>query len=178
MKLVETDTPHEEPESEVTPPRPEHRRVAVSALLTISVLTATVVTIYLVFPKRNNQLMTRAFEFHRSDAAFDLNKPKQQELATFALGVLGKVPFPEGKHEILGVTATRILSYPAVMVRYKVGGRPVSLVVSRARDTVPRRYRRTKGAFKIESWRKQEWTFVAVGAAERPDDWHAAMGVP
>jgi len=179
MKLVETDTEGPDRDTpDVSAPRPEHRRVAVSAVLTILVLVGTVVTIYMVFPKRDNQLMTRAHEFHRTSGSYDLDQPKREQLATFALGILGKVPWPDDKLKIIGVTSGAILDFPAVMVRYEIGGRAVSLVVQRARDTPPRRHTRTRGDHRSESWRVQKWTFVAVGPAKDPDDWQKAIGVP
>lgn len=183
MKLVETDTkgPGDEeeelPEPPATPPRPPHRRVAVSALLTLSVLVATVVTVYVVFPKRDNQQISRALEFHREPGTFDLVKPSREKLLVFGLGLLGRVPWPEASVPIEGVRADTIVGFPAVMVRYRVNGQPVSLVVQRARDTPPRRHSRSSGELQAESWRVERWTFVAVGAADT-DDWQRVMEVP
>jgi len=183
MKLVETDTAGpgdhevEEPEPRPTPPRPPHRRVAVSALLTLTVLVATVVTVYMVFPKRDNQQISRAFEFHRDPGSFDLPEPTREKLVIFALGVLGPVPWPEASVAIEGVKADTIVGLPAVMVRYRIKGQAVSLVVQRARDAAPRRYSRRSGELRAESWRVKRWTFVAVGPADN-DDWPRVMEVP
>ena len=101
MKLVEAEAPgphDDEDEGEavvVTPPPPLHRRVSVSLLFTLTVLVGTVVAIYMVFPRRDNVLVTAAIAQHRQPPSWDLAQPTAAELRAWAIGVVGKeVPLP------------------------------------------------------------------------------------
>jgi hypothetical protein len=183
MKLVETDTatPADDVEEEIaTPPRPEHRRVSVSLLFTLLVLVGTVTTIYLVFPERHNALIEAATAAHTSSEELELASPTQAELRAFALALLGReVPWPELRPgvELVGVHATSVLNRPAVLVKYRVDGAPVTVLVQRPRDALPQIHRRTEDGIYSVSWRRGKLTFIAVGPADEPG-WRELFGAP
>ncbi len=189
MKLVESDRrgPNDSDEDieTTTPPRPEHRRVSVSLLLTASVLIGTVVAIYLVFPERHNALLTRGLELHNSPPAFQLEMVSQNELRDWSVklfeGTSHRVPWPElkgGGVELLGVANESILARRAALARYRLGDHEMTLVVLRARDAPPRTHQRNEGAISAVSWRKGRWTFVAVGQAEHRKTWGQLVDAP
>ena len=178
MKLVESeiDGPGRigEDAEKATPPRPEHRRVSVSLLFTASVLVGITAAIYLLFPERHNLLLTRSIELHRDPPAFQLERPSQALLGKWGASILGRsnrdVSWPSldthgGQVAALGAAPISILKRPAALVRYRVDGSEMTMVVQRARDVPPRTHRRTDGAEQVISWRKGPWTFVAVGNA-------------
>lgn len=180
MKLVETDIPHGDEEvSEVPrPPRPERRRVYVSLALTLGVLAATVVAVYLAFPARNNELVTEALEAHRTPGAYQLERPSPAELKAWTVGVVGgSVPWPADL-EVIGTWQIRILRRPAALVRFSVEGDEVTLMAMRAWDAPPRKYRRHDGDELAVSWRRGPWTLVAIGPAARAERWKASLHVP
>jgi anti-sigma factor RsiW len=187
MKLVETDTtgPPEveavEDETVKTPPRPEHRRVSVSLLLTVAVLAGTVVTIYSVFPERHNALMTAAIEAHHGAEPFELAAPSPSQLVAWSTALLGKdVPWPDlaPDVEIVGVRALMVLNRRAAMVRYRIAGDPVTVVVQQPRDTPPRKHHRRDGDDLCLSWRSHKWTFIAVGPVASAHRWAEFFGAP
>jgi hypothetical protein len=183
MKLVETDIPHGDEEvAEVPrPPRPEHRRVYVSLLVTMTVLVATVVAVYVAFPKRDNALLTSAVHAHRSGGPFQLERPTPDQLKAWTVGVVGgDAPWPEPAEaaEVVGTWQIVVLRRPAALVRYQVGDVPVTVLATRTRDVPPRRYRREDNGQLARSWRTGPWTLIAVGPAESADDWTQALGVP
>lgn len=153
-----------------------------SGVLTLAMLVATVVTVYLVFPRRDNQLMTRTTEMHRSAAPFDLDRPNAAELAAWSAGVLEKggvpLPAPGADVEVIGATATEITRRRAAMVRYAIRGIPVTLVVQRARDAPPRMFRRTDGADTVISWRASKFTVAAIGPTATAQTWAPIVGAP
>src|SRR3954471_20332579 len=112
MNLVEAEDvgPVEGDAPLVTPPRPPHRRVSVSLLFTLTILTGTVVAIYLAFPARHNVLMTEAIEQHHDAApAWDLPAPSPVELRAWAIGLLGKdPPLPAATAKVLGARRIEI----------------------------------------------------------------------
>ena|SRR5687767_372589 len=180
MKLVETDSPHGDEEvAEVPrPPRPERRRVYVSLLLTLGVLAATVVAVYLAFPKRNNELVTAALDAHRAGGPYQLERPTPPELKAWTVGVVGgAVPWPTDL-EVVGTWQIRILRRPAALVRFAVEGQEVTLMAMRAWDAPPRKYRRHDGDELAISWRRGPWTLVAVGPAAGVERWKASLHVP
>lgn len=178
MKLVETDTEGPEPVAVTTPPRPEHRRVAVSFFLTAFVLVATVVTVYALFPERHNALLTRSIEVHQENKP-DIPALTASEVAAWSAGLLGNgVPWPEGDFKILGVRRVRVLNRNVAAVHYEAGPDRVTILAQRARDTPPRKHRRRTGDLMAVSWRKGRWTLIAVGPAETIGTWGAAFGVP
>jgi hypothetical protein len=180
MKLVEPEIPHGDEEvAEIPrPPRPERRRVYVSLALTLGVLAATVVAVYLAFPKRNNELVTEALEAHRNPGRFQLERPSAAELKAWTVGVVGgSVPWPSNL-EVIGTWQIRILRRPAALIRFSVGGDQVTLMAMRAWDAPPRKYRRHDGDDLAVSWRRGPWTLVAVGPAAHADSWKAPLHVP
>jgi hypothetical protein len=180
MKLVEPEIPHgdEEVSEEPRPPRPERRRVYVSLAVTLGVLAATVIAVYLAFPARNNELLTEALEAHRTPGRFQLEKPSPAELKAWTVGVVGSsVPWPSNL-EVIGTWQIRILRRPAALVRFLVGGDEVTLMAMRAWDAPPRKYRRHDGDDLAVSWRRGPWTLVAVGPAAKADLWKAPLDVP
>lgn len=183
MKLIETEIEHETddeegPPPQPAPPRPEHRRVYVSLLLTFSVLVATVVAIYAVFPKRDNELVEEAIAAHRDPGASELTAPSAAELDAWTLGVLGQVPWPDVEGDILGARSLTVLQRKVALVRYRIGGDVVSLLAARARDAPPRTHRRREGELYAVSWRRGRFTLVAVGPASSARRWSAALGAP
>jgi hypothetical protein len=182
MKLVETDSPHGDEEvAEVPrPPRPERRRVYVSLALTMTVLVATVAAVYFAFPKRDNELVHAALDAHREGGPYELDHPTRAEVGAWSMGVVGqKVPWPDGAGlEVVGTRRLQVLRRPAALVRYRADQDEVSVMVLRARDAPPRKYRRADGDDLAVSWRRGPWTFVVVGPTARADTWKRSFGVP
>ena len=177
MKLVESDIP-DKPTGELPKPRPPRRRVAVSLLFTISVLVGTVVVIYAVFPKRNNEVLTIAIEHHKAPLEFDLRGPSRGELVAWSIGVHAKrVPWPalDDDVAVVGAYNTRIFRQPVSLVRLDVGGDPVTLMALKVRDTPRRRRKSVDGDLIAQSWRVKKWTFVAVGPRETRDRWRLVV---
>ena len=186
MKLVDTDQvgPQEIEEAppHATPPRPEHRRVAVSFLFTLAVLVGTVVTVYTVFPARHNVLVTTALAEHRrAPQEWELERPRPAELASWSIGVLGgRPPLPEASSgiDVVGARAIDVLDRRAAVIGYRIGGGDVTLIVQRAHDVPPRRISRDDGDDRVESWRDKKWTIVVVGPTSSVATWAPFLGVP
>jgi hypothetical protein len=183
MKLVEAEStgPVEGDAAQVTPPRPPHRRVSVSLLFTLTVLVGTVVTIYAMFPARNNVLVTEAIERHReANPTWDLSAPNPAELRAWVIGVVGKgVPLPgEGTPVTLAITGARrldILNRAAALIRVRVGDDDVTYLVQHARGLAPERSERQDGGLRAVAWRKGPFTIVTVGADATAPTWRAAF---
>jgi hypothetical protein len=183
MKLVEAEStgPVEGDDASVTPPRLPHRRVSVSLLFTLTVLIGTVVTIYAVFPVRNNVLVTEAIERHRdASAAWDLVAPSAAELRAWMIGVVGKdVPLPgEGTAvtpAVIGASRLRILNRAAAVIRVRIGGDEVTYLVQHARGIAPEHSERADGELRAVAWRTGPYTVVAVGADATAAGWRAAF---
>jgi hypothetical protein len=184
MKLVEAEStgPVEGDAALVTPPRPPHRRVSVSLLFTLTVLVGTVVTIYAMFPARNNVLVTEAIEHHReANPTWDIAAPTLAELRAWVIGVdIGKdVPLPgEGTPAtpaIIGARRLEILNRTAALIRVRVGDDDVTYLVQHARGIAPERSQRKDGALRAVAWRKGPFTIVAVGADATAESWRAAF---
>ncbi|HEU4732679.1 MAG TPA: hypothetical protein VFT22_32510, partial [Kofleriaceae bacterium] len=147
MKLVEAEStgPVEGDAALVTPPRPPHRRVSVSLVFTLTVLVGTVVTIYAMFPARNNVLVTEALERHRdASPAWDLVAPGPAELRAWAIGVVGKDPPLPGEGTasgppVVGAARLQILNRAAALIRIRIGGDEVTYLVQHARGIAPDR---------------------------------------
>jgi hypothetical protein len=182
MRLVETDIQRDDDVGHVTtPPRPEHRRVYTSLLFTFSVLAATVTAVYVLFPPRDNELLTVALANHRSQGNFEITAPGDNELLAWGVGAVGRgAPFPSGSPEVslVGVRTVRILNRPAAMARYEMSGQPISYFVMRAHDAPPRRYQRQEGDVQVVSWRRGRWTLVAAGPADTRPAWAKFVGAP
>ncbi len=187
MKLVESDTRGPEDEIEIeedghpSPPRPEHRRVSVSLIFTLLVLTATVVTIYTVFPERHNALMEAALDAHQeTDWKPNLDHPGPAELHAWGLALLGvEVPWPKSGSgiEVVGARATSVLNRVAGIVRYRIGDQRVTILVQRPREPVPRTERRHDGDLLCVSWRRGKLSFTAVGPKDA-DHWRTVLHAP
>lgn len=180
MNLVEAEAvgPIEGDEPRVTPPRPPHRRVSVSLLFTLSVLTGVVVTIYLVLPARHDEIVTEAVRQHRAtDQTWDLEAPSAPELRAWAIGVVGKgVPLPHEATQIVGARRIEVLRRGAALIRLQVGGEHVTYLVQHSRGIAPSGVDRADGDLRAVAWRKGKYTFVAVGSQAHVRDWVAAIG--
>jgi len=180
MNLVEAEAvgPIEGDEPRVTPPRPPHRRVSVSLLFTLSVLIGTVVAIYTLLPARHDEIVTEAIRQHRAtDQTWDLEKPTAGELRAWAIGVVGKgVPLPMESTEIIGARRIVIVHRDAALIRLQVGGEPVTYLVQHSRGIAPERVDRTDGDLRALAWRKNKYTFVAVGSQSTQASWVAVVG--
>jgi len=178
MKLVESEIP-DHPTGSAPKPNPPRRRVAVSLMLTVSVLTATVVIVYTVFPKRHNEVLSVAVEHHREPRAAELESPSRGELIAWSVGLHDKpVPFPQIPEgvQVDRAYALRIFKRPVALVRLVVSGQPVTLMAMQARDVPPRRRRSVDGDLLAQSWREGKWTFIAVGNQSSAKDWQAVVG--
>lgn len=186
MKLVEAEAtgPVEGDAALVTPPRPPHRRVSVSLLFTLTVLIGTVVTIYVVFPVRNNVLVTEAIARHRdASPAWDLAAPDASALRGWMIGVVGKdAPLPGdgaiARPATLGARQLRILNRAAALLRVEVGGDEVSVLVQHARGIAPDHSERVDGELRAVAWRRGPFTIVAVGPDATAASWRAALRAP
>jgi hypothetical protein len=179
MKLVEAEStgPVEGDAALVTPPRLPHRRVSVSLLFTLTVLVGTVVTIYAMFPARNNVLVTEAIERHReAGPTWDLVAPNLAELRAWVIGVVGKdVPLPGEGTSVIGAARLRILNRAAALIRVRVGDDEVTYLVQHARGIAPDRSERQDGELRAVAWRKGTFTIVTVGADATAARWRAAF---
>ena len=177
MKLVEAEAPgphDDEDEGEavvVTPPPPLHRRVSVSLLFTLTVLVGTVVAIYMVFPRRDNVLVTAAIAQHRQPPTWDLAQPTAAELRAWAIGVVGKeVPLPAAD-SIVGASEVRVLDRRAAVVRLTVAGSEVTYLVQHLRGIVPKKTERTDGDLAAHAWRRGPFMIVVAGPAQSAAAW-------
>jgi hypothetical protein len=179
MKLVEAESegPIEGEDAVFTPPVPPHRRVSISLLFTLTVLTGTVVAIYLVFPARHNVLLTEAIAQHGREQTWDLTAPTPAELRAWAIGVVGKdAPLPEiapaGAREI------EVLDRRAALMRLAVGGDAVTYLVQRARGIGPARAERIEGDLLAVAWRRGKFACVVVGPRGTSAAWLVPFGSP
>jgi hypothetical protein len=182
MKLVETDAALavEDVPEVPRPPRPEHRKAYVSLLVTGAVLVGTVLVVYLLFPKRDHEVMGSAIEYHRDPGELELTRPSEPELVAWTIGVLGRpVPWPSGEGlTIEGVRGLRLLRRPAAMVRYRLGDQPVTLVAMVPWDQPPRIITIDDDDERAVWWRAGKWTMVAVGPIASEATWRPAVGAP
>jgi len=173
MSLVEAEStgPIEGDDEIVTPPRPPHRRVSVSLLFTLTVLTGTVVAVYLLFPTRDTVMMKEALQRHRDTTpAWDITTPTPRELRAWAIGVLGKnPPLPEG--EILGAREVEVLSHRAALLQFELDREPITYLVQWTRVIAPGHAERTDGDLRAIAWRQGPYTCVAVGAEATAKTW-------
>lgn len=188
MKLIEAEITGPGEESEVEPPprprppRPAKRRVSVSLVLTLIVLVATVAAVYLIFPARHNALIEAGFELHREpEPELELERPSDRELTAWGVAAMGRdVPWPaqaEGV-SVVGLRTASVLNRRVAVVHYLIHGDPVTVLVQRPREAVPRTLRRTDDDLKAVSWRSQKLTFVAVGPEASFDRWAPVVGAP
>jgi hypothetical protein len=176
MKLVEAEAegPIEGEVAVVTPPRPLHRRVSISLLFTLTVLTGTVVAIYLVFPARHNVLLTEAIAQHQGEQAWDLPSPTPAELRAWAIGVVGRdAPLPA--IPTAGVREIEVLDRRAALMRVAVGGDEVTYLVQRSRGIIPARTERVDGDLLAVRWRRGKFSCVVVGPKATSQAWLGAF---
>jgi len=173
MKLVEAEStgPVEGDDALVTPPRPPHRRVSVSLMFTLAVLTGTVVAVYAFFPARHNVLVTEAIELHREPPAWDLAAPSPAELHAWAIGVIGRdVPVP-AVTSIVGAHRIQLFNRNAAVVRFAIDGNEVTYLVQHVRGIPPEQVDRSDGDLRAVEWTKGPFACVAVGPAATSASW-------
>jgi len=179
MSLVEAEAtgPVEGDAPLVTPPRPPHRRVSVSLLFTLTVLTGTVVAIYVTFPARHNVLMTEAIKHHRTrEPAWDLTSPSATELRAWAIGVVGKgAPLPGPGATVIGARRVELFKRDAAVLGMRVGSDEVTYLVQRARGVAPDHAQRDEGKLRAIEWRTGPFTCIAVGPDATATTWRAAF---
>jgi hypothetical protein len=175
MKVIEAEVtgPVEGEDAVVTPPRPLHRRVSVSLLLTLSVLIGTVVTIYTVFPARHGVLISEAIARHRdTQPAWDLTAPSPTELRAWAIGVVGQgVPLPSADLPVVGARRVEVLKRHVAIVRVKVGDDEITYAVQHSRSAVPEHGDRTDGDLRAVVWHQGKFACVAVGPEKSAKTW-------
>jgi hypothetical protein len=179
MNLVEAEEtgPIEGDDALVTPPRPPHRRVSISLLFTLTVLTATVVAIYVTFPARDNALMAEALARHHDEApAWDLARPSSAELHAWAIAVVGKDPPIPANARIVGARETEVLGRRTAVVGLDVGGEPITYLVQYTRVISPEHSAKTDGDLRAVAWRRGPFTCVAVGHEASAGTWTSALG--
>lgn len=178
MHLVEAEAvgPIEGDDALVTPPRPPHRRVSVSLLFTLSVLTGTVVAIYLLLPARNNVMVTEAIAHHEDADAWDLENPTHAELRAWSIAAVGKgAPLPSEAVKVVGAKRLQILKRGAALIRLEVAGEHVTYLVAHARGIPSKHVTRREGALRAEAWRRGVFTCVAVGPDASSQTWLGAF---
>ncbi len=179
MSLIEAEStgPVEGDAPLVTPPRPPHRRVSVSLLFTLTVLTGTVVAIYLTFPARHNVLMTEAMAAHADTTTpRDLTSPSAAELRGWAIGVVGKdPPLPRASAKVTGARTIEIFNRNAAVLDIEVGGERVTYLMQRARGIAPEHSERDDGDVRAIAWKQGPYTLVGVGPAASAATWRAAF---
>lgn len=175
MKLVEAEAegPIEGEAAVVTPPRPPHRRVSISLLFTLTVLTGTVVAIYLVFPARHNALLTETIAQHGREQSWDLTTPTPAELRAWAIAVVGRdAPLPAAA--TLGARDLEVLDRRAALMRVVVEGEEVTYLVQHARGIIPNRHERADGDLLAIAWRcDKKFACVVVGPKASSAKWLA-----
>jgi hypothetical protein len=145
------------------------------------VLFGTVGVIYGVFPNRQDEVMNLAIESHREPGTFELDGPSVMEIRAWSLGVFGEsAPWPKASDDMvpIGASALRIFKRDVAIVRYELGGKPLTLVMLRKRDPVPRTLRRTGEGVHAVSWGRKRFTTIAVGPADSKDAWTKRIGSP
>jgi hypothetical protein len=180
VKLVETDAAlaTEDVPDVARPPRPEHRKTYVSLAVTGAVLVATVAVVYLLFPKRDHQVIDEAIAQHRAPAAFELERPTPPELTAWTIGILARpVKWPTGAGlEVVGVRRVELFKRPAALVRYRVDDVEVSLAAMTPWDAPRRAIQVDEEDVHAIWWRSGGWTMIAVGP--KGGAWAKRLGAP
>ena len=186
MKLVQVEEPKPSDEDPVValarPPRPEHRRVYTSLILTVAILAGTVVAVYLLVPERHHVLAQTAEDRHREpEVEWDLPAPSAAELHAWMIGVIGDAPLPPAigvaNGRAIGAETVDVLGRRAALIRLHAGPDELTYVVSRARGVSPRHSRKL-GDLRVLEWRRGPWAIVAVGPDATAATWRAAVGAP
>ena len=179
MSLVEAEAtgPVEGDEPLVTPPRPPHRRVSVSLLFTLTVLTSTVVAIYLVFPTRHAALRDEAIARHRaSNVTWELTRPPYTGLCAGVYGGVGPdAPLPRGATKIVGARTIDVMGRRAAVIRFRIGSDEVTYVAQRARTVAPKQSVWRDHGLRAIEWRQGPYLMIAVGPDASADVWHATI---
>jgi len=179
MHLVEAEDvgPIEGDAPAVTPPRPPHRRVSVSLIFTLSVLTGLVVAIYTLLPARHDEIVTEAVRQHRaSEQVWDLPSPTPAELRAWAIGVVGKdVPLPAEPPQIAGPRRIEAPKRAAGRIRVQIDNDPITVLVKHWRGISSEHVERTEGDLRALAWRSGKYTFVAVGPAATVATWSRTL---
>jgi hypothetical protein len=179
MKLVEAEAegPIEGEAAVVTPPRPPHRRVSISLLFTLTVLTGTVVAIYLVFPARHDVLLTEAIAQHTREQAWDRTGPTLPELRAWTSSVVGEdAPLP--RVAPIGARYIEVLDRRAALMRLAIGGDPITYLVQRSRGIGPARVERTDGELFAVAFRRGKFAWVVVGPKATSAVWLPQLAPP
>lgn len=179
MKLVEAEAegPIEGEDAVVTPPRPPHRRVSISLLFTLTVLTGTVVAIYQMFPARHHVLITEAIALHQREQAWDLPSPTLGELRAWSIAVVGKdAPLPSVPP--VGARDIEVLDRRAALMRVAVGADEVTYLVQHSRGIAPRRTELVEGDLLAVAWRRGHFSCVVVGPRATSKAWLAPFAPP
>ena len=177
MSLVEAEStgPVEGDDPIVTPPRPRHRRVSVSLVLTLSVLIGLVAAIYTVFPARHNVMAEEALAHHITTSAWDLPAPTPAELRAWLTGAVGKdAPLPQAT--AIGASQIEILARHAAVIRFKINGDEVTYLVERAGRVTPEHAESTSNELRVVEWPKGAFVCSAVGPAASAATWMTAVG--
>ena len=177
MSLVEAEAtgPVEGDDPIVTPPRPRHRRVSVSLVLTLSVLIGLVAAIYTVFPARHNVMAQTALAHHRDVTAWDLVAPSTIELRAWIVGAVGKgAPLPDA--QAIGASQIEVLDRPAALIRFKIGGDEVTYLVERAGRIEPEHAESKDNDLRVVEWPKGAFVCAAVGPEANAKSWFATVG--
>lgn len=183
MKLVDAEVTQdgEGAEDKARPARPARRRVYTSLLVTLSVLFGTVGVIYGVFPNRQDEVMNLAIESHVEPGSFELDRPSVMEIRAWSLGVFGEsAPWPEASDDLvpIGASALRIFKRDVAIVRYELAGKPLTLVMLRKRDPVPRTLRLTSKGLHAVSWGRRRFNTIAVGPVASRQVWTKRVESP
>jgi hypothetical protein len=179
MKLIESDAEGpSRPVVDVTPPRPEKRRVSISLLFTLAVLVSTVAGVYLLLPARDNILITEAIQSHRRDVTtFSLAAPSAGELKAWGLGTLAQKDAPLAPQlgaTIVAADTLVIHRRNAATIRYKVGQTELTLLIQHAKGWAPDKAFRREGNLFADMGHVGEWTVVTVGEQAMVEQWVAA----
>ncbi len=183
MKLVDAEVTQdgEGAEDKARPARPARRRVYTSLVVTLSVLFGTVGIIYTVFPNRHDEVMNLAMESHLKPGRFELDDPSVMAIRSWSLGVFGEsAPWPDAGDDLvpIGASALRIFKRDVAIVRYELAGNPLTLVMLRKRDPMPRTLRRTDGGLHAVSWGRRRFNTIAVGPVDSKAVWTKRVGSP
>jgi hypothetical protein len=172
MKLVEAEAegPIDGEAAVVTPPRPPHRRVSISLLFTLTVLTGTVVAIYLVFPARHDALLTQAIAEHRGAQLWELEQPTPAALRAWVTGAVGAgAPLPLGTP--IGARTVAVLERRAGLVQVRVAGETITYVVQPTRGLGPPRSERAAGDLWGAGQRRGKFAWALVGPRATAAAW-------
>jgi hypothetical protein len=178
IEAEETKPSDEDPPVAVPrPPRPEHRRVYTSLILTTAILVGTVVAVYMLFPARHHVLATSATTHHRTPTtSWELPAPTAAELRAWSIGVLrGEAPLPAAP--AIGAQTIEYHSRNAALVRLHAGADEITYVIARAAGVSPASSR-VDGELRVVEWRRGPWAMVAIGPDATSASWKPIVNAP